>query len=590
MKILLSFLLLAACTSPIKPPLDPVYTVEQAHLLKRKLFVGILWRDIPFEAEDGQRDMIRRGEIDALTKGIAESQEFNEQISSKSRLKIVSQFYRGILGRDIDPSGKAAYVDNTDLTYSQLAVAFVQSDEFKTSKLSAQPLLPVPECTCAGHDPSQVSCGQLGPDSCSNFICLPVGTKNCLVKRTGKVRLSGRALKDDQGEFFGMGATLFAAARWYKFDKPRLEKNLKTLSDNGFDYARVLGTVAWTGREIDPKWPDYKEVIAGLTDLAYDKYGIRIEWTAFGDAQLIAPTFAEKQRVIDALLEMSKGREHKILSFEIANESWQNGFGGEQGVKEIRQLAKYLKDRTEIIVAVSAPPDYTEFDALYGGDVADFATLHLDRDSRIGPDLNWRPVRQPWGEPPNGMPVSNNEPIGPGSSVACDSDPTRLTSHAVVSGVAGFQSYVYHSVAGIAHSANTSCGLGYDQSLAEMPGIDGFIAMKKYLPGGIANWSKENHHWAGHPFIVYGDGQANHMTTDGARNGVMRAYAAHSGNQFIVALTRIVGNLVMEAKSPLEFDALNVVTGEVVSHHNLKRGERVTFSGRDALILKGFYK
>lgn len=559
--IICLFLALIGCkTLPVKQcEKCPEYSVTEAHLIKRKLFIGILWRDIPFEDEDGQRDMIRRGEIAELTKGIVTSPEFYEQIQPKdSPIKIVEQMYRGILGRDLDDSGRATYVDS-GMPYDLVAQFLVTSKEFAQTKLTAQPLMPKPD---------------IPPD--------PV-----FPKRTGKVSLSGKALRDDQGEFFAIGATLFSAARWYKTDRARLERNLKTLAENGFDYARVLGTVMWSGREIDPRWSDYADVISGLTDLAYDKYGIRLEWTIFGDAQLAAPTFADKQRVVDQMLTMSRGREHKILSFEIANESWQNGFGGDQGVAEIRQLAKYLKDRTDIIVAVSAPPD-GGFDALYSGDVADFVTLHLDRTTNIGPDFDWRTVRQPWGEPPNGQPVSSNEPIGPGSSVACIQDPLKLASHAVVAFISSFHSYVYHSIGGISHGVQR-CGLDSDQDLSEMPGIGAFKAMKKYLPSNLSNWTRENHYWAGHPFKVYGDGQLNFMTTDGARNGVMRAYAAHSGANFVVALTRIVGTLVLEAKSNMEFDMIDIVTGEVLSHHILSAGAKHEVSGHDAVLLKGIY-
>lgn len=583
---LIAVTLMGCIHTPPKP--DYKYTVEQAHLIKRKLFVGILWRDIPFEENDGQRDMIREGKLVELAEGIVSSPEFRENIQPKdSPSKIVGQFFRGILGRDIDPSGEEAYV-KSGMPYNLVVKYLVTSQEFIMSAHvpNVQPLLPIPECNCSNHNPEQVACGQPGPDSCGNLVCTPVGTKDCNVKRNGKVRLSGHGIADDDGEFFAIGATLFSAARWYKFDRPHLERNLKTLADGGFHYIRALGTVAWAGREIDPKWDDYKEVLAGVTDLAYDKYGLRVEWTIFGDAQISAPTMADKRRVVNQMLEMSRGRENKIIQFEIANESWQNGFGGDQGVADIRELAQYVKDNTSIITAVSAPSDGV--DQLYAGGVADFVTLHLDRTTNVGPDFEWRTVRQPWGEPSNGMPVSSNEPIGPGSSVACIQDPELLVAHAIVAQISGFMSYVYHTRAGIGNEG-VRCGLNGDQDLSEMPGINSFKAMKKYMPNGVANWQRENHYWAGHPFIIYGDGIPNHMTTDGAQNGVMRAYAAHSGSNFVVILARIVGTLVIEAKSPMEFDMINTLTGEVVRHVAAGAGEKISISGYNSLLLKGVY-
>src|SRR6187549_3199534 len=62
-------------------------------------------------------------------------------------------------------------------------------------------------------------------------------------RRTGPVRLDGHSLADDGGKFNALGASLFYGAWAYKNDRPRLERNLKTLADNGFDYIRVIGTV-----------------------------------------------------------------------------------------------------------------------------------------------------------------------------------------------------------------------------------------------------------------------------------------------------------------------------------------------------------
>jgi hypothetical protein len=77
-------------------------------------------------------------------------------------------------------------------------------------------------------------------------------------------------------------------ALWgYKHDRAKLEVNLDFLARNGFQYIRALGTlgpntsVLYSDYSVDrwmtSSWPDYDQMIAGLTDLAYDRYGIRIE-------------------------------------------------------------------------------------------------------------------------------------------------------------------------------------------------------------------------------------------------------------------------------------------------------------------------
>lgn len=562
-KILILALLMAGCATTSAPTPEPqpcpstqAYCYHNAFLIKRKLFVGILWRDLPPDElgkPDGQVEMAQRGEIKALALGILDSPEFYERIQSKDDPPAIkNQFYRGLLGREASETTK-----HDNAPYKDALEKILDSDEFK-EKILTEPVQPIPD------NPK-------------------------FSKRTGQVSLSGRALRDDQGEFFAIGATLFSAARLYKFDRPKLERALKALAENGFDYIRALGTVNWAGREIDPHWEDYEDVIRGTTDLAYDKYGIRIQWTIFGDAQHIVPSKSERQSVVDKFLNISKGREEKIIAFELANEYWQNGFGGDSGRDELRSLTKSLNDRTQIIVAASSPNGSGDREILYGGNVADFITLHLDRIVNVGPDYEWRTVRQPWGEPGINLPASNNEPIGPGSSVACIKDPLKMASLAIVATISGFPMSVFHSRAGVG-SQSQQCGLNGDQDISEMPGIDAFIAMHDYLPGNLPNWTRENHYWPGHPFRVYGDGKENVMTTDGAKNGCMRTYAAHEDNNFVVSLTGIKGTCELEPKRNVEFDIIDILSGQVIEHKILPPGERFGVGGREAALIKGFWR
>jgi hypothetical protein len=413
-----------------------------------------------------------------------------------------------------------------------------------------------------------------------------------LPKRFGTVRLNGKTLRDDMGDFSALGATLFSGPRWYKVDREKLERNLKYLAENGYDYIRVLGEVDWpNGKAIDPRWSDFRDVIAGMTDLAYDKYGIRVQWTIFGSTTF-TPSSGDRRRLVDTFLEMSRGREQKIIMFEIANEYWQNGFGGDAGHNELRELSKHMKDNTDILVAASAPTDEEDQKKLYEGGIADVMTLHLDRYVATI-DGYWRPVRQPWNEPSGiDMVGSNNEPIGPGSSVNSDRDPMRLVMAAVTSHVSQLPMYVFHSRAGVGLDHGSCAGLGTcdlngDKDISEMPGSNAYAAMKRYMPAGIENWTRENHYWPGHPFRVYGDGVLNNMTEGGAQNGAMRAFAAHRGDEFIVALLYIKGTMRMEAKQQMSFCAIHPVTGELLQRRTLNAGEAFEFSGLPGLVLKG---
>ncbi|MBI4617356.1 MAG: hypothetical protein HY720_27345, partial [Planctomycetes bacterium] len=419
------------------------------------------------------------------------------------------------------------------------------------------------------------------------------------VRRTGRVRLSANSLEDDQGKFNALGATLFWAAWGYKFDRPRLEAALQVLSKNGFDYFRALGVVGdpngpdyWDGREIDWRWSDYASVIAGLTDLAYDTYGLRVEWTLIGDGQKNIPRTSDRVALADLFLNISRGREQKIIHFEIANEYWQNGFSGPSGLAELRDLSRYMKDRTDILVAASAPAggaDQDVFD-VYDGGVADIATIHFDRDTTKteGP---WRPVRQPWEHAyrqPRVPVGSNNEPIGPGSSVASENEPVRLVAAMIATHVSNIPMYVFHSRAGVRG----------DLDIANMPGVGAFAVPKGLVPGDLASWTRKNAHWADSPFRCYAIDAGGNLVPDsmwpdhgsGAQGGAVRAYGDVNGNEFFVFPLGVRNKIVMEPRRNADFDVYEPMSGNKVASYSLSAGQRFELSGAEAFVIKGQYR
>lgn len=411
----------------------------------------------------------------------------------------------------------------------------------------------------------------------------------------GLVRLEGRAMVDDDGPFNALGATVMWAAWAYKFDRPRLEQNLAFLRDHGFDYIRALGVVGdyeqpdyWDGREIDWHWPDYADVIAGLTDLAYDGYGLRVEWTLIGDGQKNIPSEADRYALVDTFVQMAAARPGKIIHFELANEAWQNGFAGDDGLQQLRALTSTMRDATDILVAASAPAGvYCEdAQAIYAGGVADLATIHFDRD--IGKvEGPWRPVRQPWEHQfCADLPVgTNNEPIGPGSSVAEENDPVRLVAAAITTYVSGLPAYVYH----------TNAGVRGDQNLWEMPGADAFVHLRALLPPGLSAWQQQNAHWNTAPFIVYA-GESGVLYPDtmwvdlgDPESGVVRAYGAIQGQQFVVFPIGILNKVILEPRRPMHFDVIDPMTAAVVTTQDLGPGQQFELAGAPALLIKGAF-
>ena len=171
------------------------------------------------------------------------------------------------------------------------------------------------------------------------------------------------------------------------------------MSAAGIDYVRVLGSVggaSWEDRQTDPRWTDYDAIIAGMTDLAYDRYGLRVQWTLFGGAPF-TPSGPAREALVDRFASMAQGREHKIFAFEIANEAWQNGFAGPEGLAELRRLGQRLNDKTTVLVALSSPANGAAC-ATYAGSGADAMTLHYERG--FGDEGPLQPLRRPWSFPP----------------------------------------------------------------------------------------------------------------------------------------------------------------------------------------------
>jgi hypothetical protein len=96
------------------------------------------------------------------------------------------------------------------------------------------------------------------------------------------------------------------------------------------------------------------------------------------------------------LAEVVPGREEKIILLEVANEAWQNGFPGDEGVADLREFATYLNTRTQVPIAITSNHDWPDlgsakgFDLIYRNADADIATWHFTRDRRT--DGGWKPV------------------------------------------------------------------------------------------------------------------------------------------------------------------------------------------------------
>jgi len=190
-------------------------------------------------------------------------------------------------------------------------------------------------------------------------------------------------------------------------------------------------------------------------------------------------------------------------------------------------------------------------------------------------------------------PVSSNEPIGPGSSVNSESDPVRLCAAAAFAWLANLPSYVYHSRAGVTGYAGARPRPGEEVRFEDTAGIDAYRFLRRILPPDLASWARNDGLEPAAPFTVFCDGRPDRYWPDlpGATDGCDRNIGSANGSAFVCLPMGILGGgVTLQARRPVRLQVLNPLTGEVVSDHTLKAGERLVLpQGPGAYILKGTF-
>jgi len=333
-------------------------------------------------------------------------------------------------------------------------------------------------------------------------------------------------------------------------------------------------------------WPDYWERFEETIDLIY-KQGVRTEITIFADAQLM-PKKSDRIEHMTKLLRHLKGREHKIMLLEVANEGWQNGFPGKEGVEQLREFAKFLADRTQIPIAITSNHEEGEAGAvaLYRGSAADIATWHFSRDIRTA-ERGWLPVRDCYsaGNIAGLPPFSSNEPIGPGSSVSAENDPINLVMAAAFAWTAGLPMYVYHSSAGVFGRA----------PFQEMPGVGDYKELLKILPADLAGWTRNDGREPAAPLTAYVNDQPDKWWPEvrNATSGAVRNTGAvhRDGAEFVTLPIGILkGGVTLQARKIMKVRVFHPLNGSVVTNMNLSAGAKFWLpQGPGAYVVRGNY-
>ena len=257
---------------------------------------------------------------------------------------------------------------------------------------------------------------------------------------------------------FTIGASLFPALWAYQNDKPRLNADIATLADGGVDWVRVFGAVGpegpWADRTVDPTVPGFSACINGLMDLLTDA-GLQVQWTILAGLTRL-PTADDRRGLIDMFAAAARGRDSDIHSWEIANESFQNGPDNQ----EVRDLAASLNPRISQPLALSSPNGIsaTPMEALYAGSVADMVTYHLDRAPLRSLLDAWSVDRR--------LPWMSGEPAGPGSYLS-QPDPRMIALAAAAVKLAG----------GIGYCLHTGAGTYMRTPLADVPRVDEILTL-----------------------------------------------------------------------------------------------------------------
>jgi hypothetical protein len=229
---------------------------------------------------------------------------------------------------------------------------------------------------------------------------------------------------------------------------------------------------------------------------------------------------------------------------------------------------------------VAASSHRPELCALYAAGDVDFATVHFDRSA---PHAPWSPLLVPWREARRKgrlstceLPqvASNNEPLGPGTSVESVPDPESVVMAAVNTYLAGLPIYMLHTGPGVRDDPEHPSQLRPSR-FEELPRASelfgGMAAMRTYLPEDVFAWTSMSPRDPAFPFRV--EGRA--AVTLGARRGAA----------FVVGVSGIETEVTLVARQAVRVRALDPLTGKAFDERELRRDARWPIARAAAVVV-----
>lgn len=396
--------------------------------------------------------------------------------------------------------------------------------------------------------------------------------------RTGVVRADGKVTVDDTGTFHPLGMTFMWAIQGWRSERDRFKQNAEWIRSKGIDYVRILCSVGWAGREIDPGWPDYDVLVGEVIDYFYS-IGLRVELTIEGGST--HPSTDTARRVAEVV---KNGRQHKVLNFEMANEY---DVGAKIDIAEMQEMAKEVHARVPNLLALSSPGSWEDLRTALDQGPAKAFTLHIDRGTG---SEKWRQVRQSYDCKDYRGWLSQNEPPGPASSVATNENPLQLAMMRAVGVMCGGSAWVFHTGTGVFGDGRPHPTAGprppnfweIDNVEAMLAAIRGIDAL---LPEGVENWRVANTGWVPpNPVTPFQPHQYWEDLNDG-KSGVNKAYAALAPDGRFVQMPCGVKNYVDLTVSDQHhlsdvqvYDPLTLLMLD--EYPSLNAGEKITLPGR----------
>ena len=460
---------------------------------------------------------------DGLTAGqslISKNGKYSLDLQGDGNLVI----YRRSDGLPIWASGTSAgnilamQGDGNLVIYADSGVPSWASDTFTPGSWAT--LTNAGELRIVKPEPSFVSVGGPDPDPLPGPTPGPGGGDVPGAK--GQARLiNARCLGDDEGAKLYVGLSRFAWLWFWKFERDRVLRELDADRAAGYRFGRVLAQVGdpndpkdfWAGRIVDPDWPDYQELLAGLTNAATER-GHLIEWTVFGKGGPYDQTSRRRdliRRVAPVLRDHSLG----VVFGEVMNEpNVQNTIMA----NELLDLAALAKSLAPAIPWASGAvwrntPDEEFDEALSRTQTADLDIEHLDRDQSRS-EMQDRPWRQGWDHGLTGRRWCDNEAVGAGSSVTSENRPNVLRSHRAVN-------FVCRAFASTLHGKP---GVRGDLLWEDEPAYLQAPKAVRFLPGNLADGSPQNSNekFPDRPFTL----DTQFLRADnGNTRGIVRAYS-----------------------------------------------------------------